>query len=109
MKSYILKSWLSEKTVYISDSLFSSDDELWKDVTTMKGLYPKTYAVVVLRQFMTKKLKILLIQTIVAENFCDLDTFCENVLTTDGKQVFNQKLDACKNRSDVEELVNQYI
>ena len=49
MKSYILKSWLSEKTVYISDSLFSSDDELWKDVTTMKGLFPKTYAVIIWR------------------------------------------------------------
>lgn len=49
MKTYILKSWLEDKTVYISDGLFRSDDELWKDVTTMKGLYPKTYAIIVRR------------------------------------------------------------
>lgn len=49
MKSYVLKSWLEEKTVYVSDSLFCSDDELWKDVTTMKGLYPKTYAIIIRR------------------------------------------------------------
>ena len=47
--SYILKSWVEEKTVYISDSLFYSEGELWKDVTEMKALYPKTYAVIVRR------------------------------------------------------------
>ena len=44
---YVLKSWVCEKTVYVSDSLFLSEEELWKDVTEMKALYPRTYAVLI--------------------------------------------------------------
>jgi hypothetical protein len=58
---------------------------------------------------MNKKLKLLLLQSIVANNLCDLEVFCENVLSTDGKEVFTEKFNACKNREDIENLVNEYI
>ena len=58
---------------------------------------------------MTKKLKLILLQSIVANNLCDLETFCENVLSTDGKDVFTKKFNACKNREELENLVNEYI
>ena len=44
MKTYILKSWFDGKVVYESDSLFSSESELWTDVTVMKRQYSGTYA-----------------------------------------------------------------
>ena len=49
MKSYILKSWLDDKVVYTSDNLFSSDNELWIDVSVMKKQFFGTYAEVVRR------------------------------------------------------------
>ena len=53
--------------------------------------------------------KLLLLQTIVADNFCDFDTFCGNVLETDGKEKFRQKLSKCNTRRDLENLVSEYI
>lgn len=58
---------------------------------------------------MNKKLKLLLLQSIVANNLCDFEAFCENVLSTDGKEVFTKKFNACKNREDIENLVSEYI
>lgn len=58
---------------------------------------------------MAYKTKLLLLQSIVAENFCDFDTFCGNVLDTDGKEKFRQKLSKCSSREDLESLVNEYI
>lgn len=58
---------------------------------------------------MTRKQKINILQSIVAECYCELETFCENVLASDGKIVFTVKLDNCKNRQDIENLVNEYI
>jgi hypothetical protein len=53
--------------------------------------------------------KLLLLKSIVAENFCDFDTFCGNVLEADGKEKFRQKLSKCNSREDLESLVNEYI
>ena len=47
MKTYILKSWFDGKTVYKSDNLFSSESELWLDVSVMKKQFFGTYAEVV--------------------------------------------------------------
>jgi len=47
MKSYILKSWTDGKVVYKSDNLFSSDNELWLDVSVMKKQFFGTYAEIV--------------------------------------------------------------
>ena len=49
MKTYILKSWVDGKVVYTSDNLFSSDNELWLDVSVMKKQFFGTYAEVVRR------------------------------------------------------------
>lgn len=45
--TYILKSWFDEKVVYKSDDLFSSDKDLWNDVSVMKQRFHGTYAIVV--------------------------------------------------------------
>lgn len=47
MKTYVLKSWVDGKIVYKSDNLFSSESELWTDVTIMKRQYLVTYAEVI--------------------------------------------------------------
>ena len=47
MKSYVLKSWIDGKVVYKSDNLFSSENELWLDVSVMKKQFFGTYAEVV--------------------------------------------------------------
>lgn len=49
MKSYILKSWTDEKVVYKSDNLFSSEVELWNDISEMKCQFHGTYAEVIRR------------------------------------------------------------
>ena len=58
---------------------------------------------------MAYNVKLLLLQAIVAENYCDFDTFCGNVLDTDGKEKFRQKLSKCNTRKDLENLVSEYI
>ena len=58
---------------------------------------------------MAYRTKLLLLRSIVAENFCAFDTFCGNVLDTDGKEVFRPKLSKCNSREDLENLVNEYI
>lgn len=50
MKSYVLKSWVDGKVVYKSDDLFSSESELWLDVSVMKKQFFGTYAEVVRSQ-----------------------------------------------------------
>ena len=47
MKTYILKSWVDGKVVYKSDNLFSSENDLWTDVTAMKCQYSGTYAEII--------------------------------------------------------------
>ena len=44
---YVLKSWVDEKTVYSSDSLFYSEKDLWTNVFAMKKQFPCTYAVII--------------------------------------------------------------
>ena len=49
MKTYVLKSWFDGKVVYTSDNLFSSESDLWLDVSVMKKQFFGTYAEVVRR------------------------------------------------------------
>lgn len=49
MKTYILKSWFTDKVVYKSDNLFYSDNELWNDISEMKCQYHGTYAEIIRR------------------------------------------------------------
>ena len=58
---------------------------------------------------MSRKQKISILCSIVNECFCDIETFSQNVLDTDGKEVFTKKLDKCSSREDLESLVNEYI
>lgn len=58
---------------------------------------------------MSRKQKISLLCSIVNECFCDVETFCANVLDTDGKKKFTEKLDKCNSREELENLVNEYI
>lgn len=45
--SYILKSWLTDKVVYVSGDLFYSEKDLWSDVSVMKCQFSGTYAEVI--------------------------------------------------------------
>lgn len=59
---------------------------------------------------MSRNSKIKMLRSIVVEEcFCDFETFCENVLDTDGKEVFNEKFAKCNTREDLINLVNEYI
>lgn len=59
---------------------------------------------------MSKKAKLAELRNIVVcECFCDFEIFCANVLDTDGKEVFNEKLNKCNSREDLIDLVNEYI
>ena len=59
---------------------------------------------------MDKKLKVWLLQSIVAESGCDFGDFCDNVMDVEGSaEKFKKKFSACKNRKDIENLVNKYI
>lgn len=47
MKTYILKSWVDGKVVRFIDNLFSSENDLWLDVSVMKKQFFGTYAEVI--------------------------------------------------------------
>lgn len=59
---------------------------------------------------MSNKVKVWLLQSIVAECGCDFNDFCDNVMNVEGSaEKFKKKFSACKNRKDLEDLVNKYI
>ena len=58
---------------------------------------------------MPRERKLYILQGIVAECYCEWDVFCANVLDTDGRDKFTEKLDKCNSREELESLVNEYI
>lgn len=58
---------------------------------------------------MSREKKLYTLQNIVAECCCEWEVFCGNVLDTDGREKFTEKLDRCNSREELESLVNEYI